>query len=160
MNGQPQSVSQSELIERAQRGDEQALEALFNTYKRRVYCLCLRMTRDPGQAEDLSQDAFLQLFRRISTFRGEAAFSTWFHRLVVNVVLMYLRKKRVSQIPLDDRDGCRQEQPVRHEYGAEDPRAGGSDRAYQYRSGAKPAFAGLSDHLPSRRTRLRALRNC
>jgi len=47
MNGQPQSVSQSELIERAQRGDEQALEALFNTYKRRVYCLCLRMDARP-----------------------------------------------------------------------------------------------------------------
>jgi RNA polymerase sigma-70 factor (ECF subfamily) len=79
MDGQPQSVPQSKLIERAQRGDEQALEALVNTYKQRVYCFCLRMTRNPDQAEDLSQDAFLQLFRGISTFRGESAFSTWFH---------------------------------------------------------------------------------
>jgi RNA polymerase sigma-70 factor (ECF subfamily) len=124
-----QSISQKQLIRRAQRGDEQAFEALFNTYKRRVYCLCLRMTRDPDQAEDLSQDAFLQLFRRISTFRGESAFSTWLHRLVFNVVLMHLRKKRLPQIPLDDTDSSGQEQPVRHEYGAEDPRlAGAIDR--------------------------------
>lgn len=122
INGQVQSVSQSKLIARAQRGDEQAFEALFNTYKRPVYCLCLRMTRNPDQAEDLCQDAFLQLFRRIATFRAESVFSTWLHRLVVNVVLMHLRKKQLLQIPLDDADGDRQEQPVRHEYGMEDPR--------------------------------------
>ncbi len=125
MNEQAQSVCQSQLVRRAQRGDEQAFEALFNAYKRRVYSLCLRMTRDPDQAEDLSQDAFLQLFRRIATFRGESAFSTWLHRLVANVVLMHLRKKRLPQIPLDDVDGG-QEEPVRHEYGIDDPRLKGA----------------------------------
>lgn len=125
MKEQAQSVSQSQLVTRAQRGDEQAFEALFNAYKRRVYSLCLRMTRDPDQAEDLSQDAFLQLFRRIATFRGESAFSTWLHRLVANVVLMHLRKKRLPQIPLDDVDGA-QEEPVRHEYGIDDPRLKGA----------------------------------
>ncbi len=122
MNGRVQPVSQSELIARAQRGDELAFEALFNSYKRRVYCLCLRMTHNPDKAEDLSQDAFLQLFRRIGTFRGESAFSTWLHRLVVHVVLMHLRKKRLPQIPLDDTDSSGQEQPVSHEYGVDDPR--------------------------------------
>jgi RNA polymerase sigma-70 factor, ECF subfamily len=121
MNDQAQSISQAQLIARAQLGDEQAFEALFNRYKRRVYCLCLRMTRNPDQAEDLSQDAFLQLFRRISTFRGESAFSTWLHRLAVNVVLMHMRKKRLPQVPLDDLDSGQQE-PVRHEYGIDDPR--------------------------------------
>ncbi len=125
MNGQVQSVSQRELIVRAQRGDERAFEALFNSHRRRVYCLCLRMTHNPDQAEDLSQDAFLQLFRRIATFRGESAFSTWFHRLVVNVVLMHIRKKRLPQIPLDDADNG-QEQPVSHEYGVADPRLAGA----------------------------------
>lgn len=124
MNGQPQPVSQSQLIARAQRGDEQAFEALFNKYKRRVYCLCLRMTRNPDQAEDLSQDAFVQLFRRISTFRGESAFSTWLHRLAVNVVLMHLRKKQLPLVPIDDVDSSQQE-PVRHEYGIDDPRLKG-----------------------------------
>jgi RNA polymerase sigma-70 factor (ECF subfamily) len=87
------------------------------------------MTRNPYQAEDLSQDAFLQLFRRIATFRAESVFSTWLHRLVVNVVLMHLRKKQLPQIPLDDPDGSRYEQPVKHEYGRDDPRlAGAIDR--------------------------------
>jgi RNA polymerase sigma-70 factor, ECF subfamily len=125
MNGQAQSVSLSHLVRRAQRGDEQAFEALFNKCKRQVYFLCLRMTHNPDQAEDLSQDAFLQLFRKISTFRGESAFSTWLHRLVANVVLMDLRKRHLPQIPLDDVDGG-QEEPGRHEYGIDDPRLKGA----------------------------------
>jgi RNA polymerase sigma-70 factor (ECF subfamily) len=125
MNGQAQPVPQSQLVARAQRGDEQAFEMLFNKYKHRVYCLCLRMTRNPEQAEDLSQDAFLQLFRRISTFRGESAFSTWLHRLAVNVVLMHLRKKQLPLVPIDSGDAG-QEEPVRHEYGIDDPRLTGA----------------------------------
>ena len=58
-----------------------------------MYSLCLRMTANTAEAEDLTQEAFLQLFRKIGTFRGESAFSTWLHRMAVNVVLMQLRKK-------------------------------------------------------------------
>ena len=83
------------------------------------------MTGDPAEAEDLAQEAFLQLFRKIGTFRGESAFSTWLHRLVVNVVLMHLRKKGLQQVPLDDVDTS-QEEPVRREYGNEDRRLVGS----------------------------------
>lgn len=83
------------------------------------------MTADPAEAEDLAQEAFLQLFRKIGTFRGESAFSTWLHRLVVNVVLMHLRKKGLQQVPLDDLDTS-QEEPVRREYGDEDRRLTGS----------------------------------
>jgi RNA polymerase sigma-70 factor, ECF subfamily len=122
MNSQAESVFQAQLIWRAQRGDEQAYEALFNAYKRRVYCVCLRMTRDPDQAEDLCQDAFLQLFRRIATFRGESTFSTWLHRLVVNVVLMHLRKKRPPLISLDETDSSGHERSGRREYATEDSR--------------------------------------
>jgi len=117
--------SEPQLIARAQRGDEAAFEELFNAHKRRVYSLCLRMTGDPAEAEDLAQEAFLQLFRKIGTFRGESAFSTWLHRLVVNVVLMHLRKKGLQQVPLDDLDTS-QEEPVRREYGEEDRRLMGS----------------------------------
>jgi len=89
-------------IARAQQGDEQAFEALFNAHKRRVYSLCLRLTHDATEAEDLTQEAFLHLFRKISSFRGESAFGTWLHRLVVNVVLMRLRKKVLRQVPLEE----------------------------------------------------------
>lgn len=115
------SRATSELIERAQNGDEEAFAALFEAHKRRVYSLCLRMTGDTAEAEDLSQEAFLQLFRKISTFRGESAFSTWLHRMVVNVVLMHLRKKGLQQVSLDEVDNS-QDEPVKREYGDDDKR--------------------------------------
>jgi len=115
----PAATSETQLIARAQRGDEEAFAALFGIHKRRVYSLCLRMTGDA--AEDLAQEAFLQLFRKIATFRGESAFSTWLHRLVVNAVLMHLRKKGLQQVPLEDTDNS-QEDAVKREYGDDDRR--------------------------------------
>lgn len=119
------AASETQLIARAQRGDEAAFEALFNTHKRRVYSLCLRMTGDTAEAEDLAQEAFLQLFRKISTFRGESAFTTWLHRLVVNVVLMHLRKKGIQQVSLDEPDTS-QDEPVKRDFGDHDRRLLGS----------------------------------
>ena len=121
----PKAAPETQLIARAQRGDEAAFAALFEAHKRRVYSLCLRMVGDPAEAEDLSQEAFLQLFRKIGTFRGESAFSTWLHRLVVNVVLMHLRKKGIQQVPLEESDNS-QEEPVKREYGDYDKRLLGS----------------------------------
>ena len=95
-------LSESEAIERAKQGDGDAFETLYDLHKRRVYSLCLRMTANAAEAEDLTQEAFLQLFRKIGTFRGESAFSTWLHRMAVNVVLMRLRKKKLPIVPLDD----------------------------------------------------------
>jgi RNA polymerase sigma-70 factor (ECF subfamily) len=115
------AASEIQLIARAQRGDEEAFAALFEAYKRRVYVLCLRMTENTAEAEDLMQEAFLQLFRKISTFRGESAFSTWLHRLVVNVVLMRLRKKGLQQVALDEVDTS-QDEPVKRDYGDDDRR--------------------------------------
>jgi RNA polymerase sigma-70 factor (ECF subfamily) len=117
--------SEAQLIARAQRGDEEAFAALFETHKRRVYSLCLRMTGNTAEAEDLAQEAFLQLFRKISTFRSESAFSTWLHRLAVNVVLMHLRKKGLQQISLDEPDNS-QDEPVKRDYGSDDRRLIGS----------------------------------
>ncbi len=124
-NVAPKTTSETQLIARAQRGDEEAFAALFEAHKRRVYSLCLRMTGDTAEAEDLAQEAFLQLFRKVSTFRGESAFSTWLHRLVVNVVLMHLRKKGLQQVPLEDTDNS-QEETVKREYGDDDRRLLGS----------------------------------
>ncbi len=118
-------ASQAQLIERAQKGDEAAFEALYQAHKRRVYSLCLRMTSDPADAEDLAQEAFLQLFRKISTFRGESAFTTWLHRLVVNVVLMRLRKKGLPVVSLDEPDTS-QDEPVQRDFGENDLRLLGS----------------------------------
>jgi RNA polymerase sigma-70 factor (ECF subfamily) len=121
----PKAASETQLIARAQRGEEEAFTALFETHKRRVYSLCLRMTGNTAEAEDLAQEAFLQLFRKISTFRGESAFSTWLHRLAVNVVLMHLRKKGLQQISLDEVDTS-QDEPIKRDYGDNDRRLIGS----------------------------------
>jgi RNA polymerase sigma-70 factor (ECF subfamily) len=119
------AASDAQLIARAQRGDEEAFAALFEAHKRRVYSLCLRMTSNTAEAEDLTQEAFLQLYRKISTFRGESAFSTWLHRLAVNVVLMHLRKKGLQQVSLDEMDTS-QDEPVKRDYGSDDLRLTGS----------------------------------
>ena len=127
-------LSEATLIERAKQGDAEAFEALYNLHKRRVYSLCLRMTANTAAAEDLTQEAFLQLFRKIGTFRGESAFSTWLHRMAVNVVLMQLRKKNLPVVPLDETMEGEEEVP-RKEPGADDPRLAGSiDRMQLQRS--------------------------
>jgi RNA polymerase sigma-70 factor (ECF subfamily) len=86
-------LSEARAIQRAREGDPSAFEYLYRLHCRRVYTVCLRMVGNTTEAEDLTQEAFLLLFRKIHTFRGESAFSTWLHRLAVNIVLMHLRKK-------------------------------------------------------------------
>jgi RNA polymerase sigma-70 factor, ECF subfamily len=73
----------------------------------------LRMTRSPAEAEDLTQDMFLQVFRKIATFRGESTFSSWLHRLTVNGVLMHLRKNRLPQVSFDEVATSREERVTR-----------------------------------------------
>jgi len=90
-----------ELVKRAQQGDSEAFAALFHAHKCRVYSICMRMTNNTAQAEDLTQDAFLQVFRKLSTFKGNSALSTWLYRIAVNTVLMHFRKKALKQISLD-----------------------------------------------------------
>ena len=96
------NAADAEVLARAQAGDHQAFAELYNLHKRRIYSLCLRMVGNVAEAEDLTQEAFLQLHRKIATFRGDSAFSTWLHRLTINVVLMQLRKKGLSLISLDE----------------------------------------------------------
>jgi len=123
---QPQArLSEAEAIEKAKQGDAQAFEVLYNLHKRRVYSLCLRMTANAAEAEDLTQEAFLQLYRKIATFRGESAFSTWLHRMAVNVVLMRLRKKGLPVVPLEETIETEEEAPKK-ELGGEDAKLAGS----------------------------------
>src|SRR5258708_15525201 len=99
---QPVALTESEAIRLAQAGNAAAFELLYQLHGRRVYALCLRLVWNAADAEELMQDAFLQLFRKIGTFRGESAFSTWLHRLAVNVVLMKLRKKTLPETSLEE----------------------------------------------------------
>ena len=117
---------EAELIERAKQGDAQAFQSLYDKHKRRVYSLCLRMTSNTAEAEDLTQEAFLQLFRKIGTFRGESAFSTWLHRLSVNVVLMHLRKKSLPVVSLEETTQPGEEDTPKKDFGAEDLALAGS----------------------------------
>ena len=117
--------NEAELIERAKQGDAQAFQALYDKHKRRVYSLCLRMTANTAEAEDLTQEAFLQLYRKIGTFRGESAFSTWLHRLSVNVVLMQLRKKSLPVVSLEETTEGEEDTPKK-DFGAEDLALAGS----------------------------------
>jgi RNA polymerase sigma-70 factor (ECF subfamily) len=113
------------VIKRAQEGDSNAFADLFNAHKARIYSLCLRMTNNISEAEDLTQDAFLQVFRKLSTFRGDSALSTWLHRIAVNTVLMHFRKKVLRQVSLDERspeDG----KTLRREFGSKDHRLSGT----------------------------------
>jgi RNA polymerase sigma-70 factor (ECF subfamily) len=120
-------LSEGEAIERAKQGDAQAFESLYDRHKRRVYSLCLRMTANTAEAEDLTQEAFLQLYRKIATFRGESAFSTWLHRLSVNVVLMHLRKKGLPVVSLEETtQASGDEDTPKKDFGAEDVALAGS----------------------------------
>ena len=128
MNSDSSTVTRldPDLIKRAQAGDADAFADLFHAHKARVYSLCLRMTNNSAEAEDLTQDAFLQVFRKLSTFRGESALSTWLYRIAVNTVLMHFRKKSPCQFSLDTPCGNNGDaKPLRREYGTRDNRLAG-----------------------------------
>lgn len=98
-------------------GDVEAFEKIYRRHHQQVYLLCLRMVRNPAQAEDLTQEVFIQLFRKIHTFRHDSLFSTWLYRLTVNQVLMHFRKPIVKTERTTD-DG---ETPIRIANGTENP---------------------------------------
>lgn len=84
------------LAQAATKGNMFAFEELYNRHHRRVYSLCLRMLQNTHEAEDLTQEVFIQLYRKIGSFRGDSAFTTWLHRMTVNQVLMHFRKRTVK----------------------------------------------------------------
>ena len=110
--GQISDIPDQEIIRQAQEGDARAFEQLYRRYSKRVYRLCLRMVKNEAEAEDLTQEAFLKVFRKIHTFQGKSAFSTWLHRVSVNTVLMSLRKKKRVEIPLENDDHYEEEPGV------------------------------------------------
>jgi RNA polymerase sigma-70 factor (ECF subfamily) len=105
--------AQEDVIARAQAGDEQAFEHLYRENLGRVYALCLRMTGDRTDAEELTQEAFVRAWKKLGSFRGESAFSTWLHRLTVNLVLTEFRtrSRRRERVALTD-DLSRHDMPA------------------------------------------------
>jgi RNA polymerase sigma-70 factor (ECF subfamily) len=119
-------LSESETIRRAQRGDSDAFERIYHAHCRRIYALCLRMAGNSAEAEDLTQEAFLTVLRKIQTFRGDSAFSTWLHRIAVNLVLMRFRKKSLPENSTENIDESDRNRGRREELGAPDLQLAGS----------------------------------
>jgi RNA polymerase sigma-70 factor (ECF subfamily) len=122
----PPIVGEAEAIEAAKRGDGEAFAKLYDLHKRRVYTLCLRMLGNVSAAEDMTQNAFLHLFRKIESFRGDSAFSTWLHRLTVNLVLMQLRKRGLNLVSLEETINPSDEDAPRRDFGSRDQVLAGS----------------------------------
>lgn len=100
----PQSSSKRTLLDavvRAQAGDHEAFSEIYSRHKKRVFSVCMRIVRDFALAEDLTQETFLQVHRKIASFRGDSDFTTWLHRLAVNTALMHMRKRVLSVVSLD-----------------------------------------------------------
>jgi RNA polymerase sigma-70 factor (ECF subfamily) len=112
-----QPESDKQLARSAAGGDMQAFEELYRRHNRRVYALCLRMTQNVSEAEDLTQEVFINLFRKVGSFRGDSAFTTWLHRMAVNQVLMHFRKRSVKMEKTTEEG----ETPVQIVRGTENP---------------------------------------
>ena len=87
-------MSKSDETRQLTDSEQQTFHELYQKYHERVYSICLRMTQNTSESEDLTQDVFIRLFRTVGSFRGESAFTTWLHRLTVNLVLMHFRKRK------------------------------------------------------------------
>jgi RNA polymerase sigma-70 factor (ECF subfamily) len=94
-------ISEAEAIDKARNGDMRGYEALYHLHKRQIYLLCLRSAGDVCDAEDLTQEVFLQVYRKLSSFRGEAKFGSWLYRVALNFALMHARRRRPEQVSLN-----------------------------------------------------------
>jgi RNA polymerase sigma-70 factor (ECF subfamily) len=113
----PQGAEAADLVDRARQGDVAAFERLYRENVGRVHALCLRLLRDPDAAEEAAQESFVRAWRRLESFQGRSAFSTWLHRLTVNVVLDRRRAEKRTAIDLrsgDEDELGAVENPARH----------------------------------------------
>jgi RNA polymerase sigma-70 factor (ECF subfamily) len=143
------SSSDEELARRALAGEEAAFEALVSRYERRVYSLARRLTLSEADAEDVLQDTFVRVYRRLSSFRGEARFATWLFRVATNCALMLRRRQRRQRaesleayLPAFDRRG-------RHSRDVDHGRAARADEILDRRRLASALRAAL-ERLPGR----------
>src|SRR5580658_3645318 len=134
--------SEGRLVQRAQCGDEHAFASLYELHKRRVYAVCLKMTKDVADAEDLTQEAFLQVFRSVNSFRGDSAFSTWLYRIAVNTVLMKLRRRKSQPLLSLDELVSSDSPSFKREVGKTDPSLIGAGDRIALRRAAEELSAG------------------
>jgi RNA polymerase sigma-70 factor (ECF subfamily) len=121
----PAKHSAGDILTRAQAGDHDAFSELYLRHKKRVFSICMRMVHDSSLAEDLTQEAFIQLHRKLATFRGDSAFTTWLHRMTVNIALMHLRKRVLPVVSLDHLMTAIPEEHVGRNFGTCDRRQTG-----------------------------------
>lgn len=128
-------MTEAEVIERAKSGDGVAFETLYIMHKRKVFSLCWRMSGNEAEAEDLTQEVFMLVFRKIANFRGQSAFSTWLHRVTVNVVLMRFRKKGLLSVSLEEFMNPEDQEVPKGDFGGRDDLLDGSiDRIFLERA--------------------------
>jgi RNA polymerase sigma-70 factor (ECF subfamily) len=161
----PNNLPFVKVVRLAQRGDAAAFERLYLLYSGRVHRLCRRMVKNGTEAEDLTQEVFMQLLCKIQTFRGESAFSTWLHRLAVNVVLRRFRKKSIRTMSFDTNEANHEDKPSK-QFGGPDPRLTASidrvnlERAFnQLPRGCRAAFF-LHDVMGYEHHEIAAMRGC
>lgn len=94
MKTEHSEICEKEAIERAKNGDPIGLSRLYEMYRPRIYALCMRHTNNDFDAEDLTQEIFILVFRKVSTFRGEAQFTTWLYKVAINTVRLHARQRR------------------------------------------------------------------
>lgn len=115
-------ILDAEVIVKAQNGDHESFAKIYEAHKSKIYSLCLRMVKNPIDAEDMMQEVFLHLFRFLKTYEGRAKFSTWLYRVAFSVVLWKLRPKRLTTVSLDEE----RESATPLEIGTEDLRIRGT----------------------------------
>jgi RNA polymerase sigma-70 factor (ECF subfamily) len=121
--------SEAALVALAKAGDHDAFAEIYLRHKRRVFLICMRAVHDFSLAEDLTQETFLQLHRKIASFRGDSSFATWLHRMAVNTTLMYLRRRGLSLVSFDELVGESPKNGARQDFGTPDlVQAGSVDR--------------------------------
>jgi len=108
MPSETRCLSETDILHLARQGDSVAFERLYRIHRPRVYALCLRMVKNPTQAEDLTQETFLSVLRGIRDFRGQSNFTTWLHRVTRNTVLMCFRKERLKETSLEEMNDCQE----------------------------------------------------
>jgi RNA polymerase sigma-70 factor (ECF subfamily) len=118
----PIKLQQDEILVKAQAGDADAFTKLYLRHQKRVFSICMRMVHDFSLAEDLMQETFVQLHRKLATFRGESAFTTWLHRMTFNIALMHLRRHALPVVSLDNLMTDSSDEHFRRGFGASDLR--------------------------------------
>jgi RNA polymerase sigma-70 factor (ECF subfamily) len=116
----PATSHLDDVVVQAQAGDPDAFSQLYLLHHKRVFAICIGMVRDFSLAEDLTQETFLRLHRKLTSFRGESLFTTWLHRMTVNIVLMRLRKRDLPVVSLDQMMTDLPEEHVGRDFGDHD----------------------------------------